>query len=75
MVVLTRTPPVVRISPLTRYLRMTNLELLSLREVAKGFNKGPVPHAHAVRLLELELVYCLLGDLRITTLGRRALNG
>ena len=54
---------------------MTDLELLSLREVAKGFNKGPVPHAHAVRLLELELVYCLLGDLRITTLGRRALNG
>jgi hypothetical protein len=52
---------------------MTDLELMSLREIAKGFNKGPIPHAHAVRLLELDLVYCLLGDLRITTLGRHSL--
>jgi hypothetical protein len=48
-------------------------ELLSLREIAKGFNKGPIPHAHALRLLELKMVYSLLGDLRLTTLGRTSL--
>lgn len=50
------------------YLTVT--ELASLREVAKDFNQGPVPTADALRLLDLNLVYKLLGDLRITSTGR-----
>ena len=52
---------------------VSDSELLSLREIAKGFNKGPISHTDAVRLLELNLVYCLLGDLRLTTQGRSRL--
>jgi hypothetical protein len=55
-------------------LVISDSELISLREIARGFNKGPIPKADALRLLELKLVYNLLGDLRITTLGRKRLS-
>jgi hypothetical protein len=45
-------------------------ELASLREVARGPLHDPIPTAHGARLLELGLVYYLLGSLRITTAGR-----
>jgi hypothetical protein len=74
-----RGPVVIRFHLLLRCYRMalaevSDLELLSLREIARGFNKGQVPLAHALRLLELDLIYSLLGDLRITTLGRSHLR-
>jgi hypothetical protein len=45
-------------------------QFASLKEVAKGFNQGAVPTLDAGRLLELGLIYKLLGDLRLTTSGR-----
>jgi hypothetical protein len=45
-------------------------ELSSLHEIAKGLLHGAIPEADAVRLVELRLIYRLLGDLRMTTAGR-----
>jgi hypothetical protein len=62
---------------LARYFRMTvispNLtasEYCSLQELAKGFYGNAISTGDAQRLLGLKLIYRLLGDLRITTLGR-----
>jgi hypothetical protein len=49
---------------------LTAAEFGSVQEVAKGINQGVIPGEHSVRLLELRLVYKLLGDLRITAAGR-----
>jgi hypothetical protein len=45
-------------------------ELTSLQEIAKGLLHGSIPEADAARLVELRLIYRLLGDLRMTTAGR-----
>jgi hypothetical protein len=45
-------------------------EFASLQEVAKGFDQTPIPEADALRLLELHLIYKLLGMLRMTGAGR-----
>ena len=45
-------------------------EFASLQEVAKGFDQRPIPEVDAVRLLELDLIYKLLGLLRMTGAGR-----
>ena len=45
-------------------------EFASLQEVAKGFDQRQIPEAHALRLLELDLIYKLLGLLRMTGAGR-----
>jgi hypothetical protein len=45
-------------------------ELTSLQEIGKGLGHGSIPETDALRLLELRLIYRLLGDLRVTTAGR-----
>jgi hypothetical protein len=45
-------------------------EIGSLKEIGRGAYHAPVPKPHAENLLDLKLVYQLLGDLRITTAGR-----
>jgi hypothetical protein len=55
---------------MTTHDTLSASELGSLREVAKGVRHGPIPEADALRLLELRLIYRLLGDLRMTTAGR-----
>ena len=50
-------------------------ELVSLLEISKGFFHGSIPEVDAVRLVELRLIYSLLGDLRITTAGRNRAAG
>ena len=45
-------------------------ELTSLKEIAKGIHQRPVPAEHAQRLRSLQLIYRILGDLRITKKGR-----
>jgi len=50
-------------------------EMASLREIAKGVFQRFVPVEHAQRLLAAKLIYVLLGELRITTQGRKLING
>ena len=45
-------------------------EFASLVEVGGGAFHAPILLAHEIRLLELKLVYNLLGNLRITAAGR-----
>ncbi len=45
-------------------------EFASLVEVGSGAFHAPVLLVHETRLLELKLVYNLLGNLRITTAGK-----
>jgi hypothetical protein len=48
----------------------------SLQEVARGPFQEPICAADSARLLQLKLIYRLLGDLRITAAGRaRLLSG
>ena len=65
------------IRPILRYLTtmaidntLSASELASLQEIAKGLSHGSIPEADAVRLVELRLIYRLLGDLRMTSAGR-----
>jgi len=55
---------------MTTHGTLSGSELASLCEVAKGAHHGPIPEADALRLLDLGLVYRLLGDVRVTTAGR-----
>lgn len=50
--------------------QLSDTELTSLKEIAKGVHQRPVSTEHAQRLLDLKLVYKILGDLRITAKGR-----
>ena len=50
-------------------------QFASLQEVSKGIFRGPIPNADAVRLVELRLIYRLLGDFRLTTAGQNAITG
>jgi hypothetical protein len=45
-------------------------EFASLQEVARGIGHGGIPESHRLRLMDLGLIYTLLGSLRITTAGR-----
>ena len=49
---------------------LSHSELASLQEIGRGLRHESIPHVDAIRLLELHLIYKLLGDLRITTAGR-----
>lgn len=49
---------------------LSNSQFASLQEIGKGLIHGPVADSDALRLLELNLIYKLLGSLRITTAGR-----
>lgn len=50
-------------------------EWASLAEVGKGFGHNRIPIDHAGRLLELKLIYNLLGSYRILSAGREMLQG
>jgi hypothetical protein len=50
-------------------------EFTSLLEVAKGFNQDCIPLDHAQRLIDLKLIYKLLGFLNITGAGRARIAG
>jgi hypothetical protein len=49
---------------------LTPEELASLEQVNRGIYGNRIPPHHAKRLMALRLVYSLLGDLRITGVGR-----
>jgi hypothetical protein len=50
--------------------QFTVAEFTSLVEVSTGFAHESIPVSHRVRLLELGLIYNLLGSERMTTAGR-----
>jgi hypothetical protein len=52
----------------SNYLSAT--EIASLREVGSGIGHGGIPESHTLRLMDLCLIYRLLGSLRITAAGR-----
>jgi len=54
-------------------IELSEIELASLREVARGFDQRGIPDNHSRKLIELRLIYKLLGSLRITSAGRRHL--
>ena len=49
-------------------------EFASLTEMGTGFLHEAIPTADATRLLDLGLIYALLGELRITKAGRERLH-
>jgi hypothetical protein len=59
---------------MSQYVSLSRGEVLSLQEVGKGVHQGCVSSQHAARLIELKLVYRLLGELRITAAGRARLG-
>jgi hypothetical protein len=50
---------------------LSTTEFASLREVGSGIGHGGIPESHSLRLIDLHLIYRLLGSLRITTAGRQ----
>ena len=52
----------------SNYLSAT--EFASLREVGSGIGHGGIPESHSLRLMDLRLIYRLLGSLCITTAGK-----
>jgi len=51
-------------------------EFASLKVIGEGFDHSTVTDAAALRLLDLKLVYSLLGSLRMTHAGRaRIISG
>jgi hypothetical protein len=50
-------------------------EWASFAEVGKGYCHNRIPIDHAGRLLELKLIYNLLGSYRILSAGREMLQG
>jgi hypothetical protein len=53
---------------------LTPSELISLKEVSRGPFQAAIPQADGSRLLQLKLVYKMLGELRITMAGRDRLR-
>jgi hypothetical protein len=53
--------------------RLSTSEFASLAEVGKGFSHGCIPVADGVKLLEMRLIYKLLGENRLTMAGRTRL--
>jgi hypothetical protein len=64
-----------KLAALARYLSMSAssylsvTEFASLREVARGIGHGGIPESHSLTLMDLGLIYRLLGSLRITAAG------
>ncbi len=54
---------------------LSESEMASLAEVGTGFCHAAIPADHARRLLELRLIYSLLGNYRIMSSGRDMLRG
>lgn len=52
----------------SNYLSAT--EFASLQEVGRGIGHGGIPETHSLRLMDLRLIYRLLGSLCITTAGK-----
>lgn len=53
---------------------LSESEWASLAEVGTGFCHAPIPVDHAQRLLDLKLIYSLLGSYRIMRSGRDMLR-
>jgi hypothetical protein len=53
---------------------LTEAEFASLTEVGTGFCHDQISIEHAAHLLDLRLIYSLLGNLRITTAGQLMLH-
>jgi hypothetical protein len=53
--------------------RLSTSEFASLVEVGKGFSHGCIPAADGAKLLEMRLIYKLLGENRLTVAGRMRL--
>jgi hypothetical protein len=53
---------------------LSEAEFASLAVVGTGFCHGPISVDHAEHLLDLRLIYSLLGNLRITTAGQLVLR-
>jgi hypothetical protein len=56
----------------SNYLSVT--EFASLQEVGRGIAHDRIPESHGMRLLDLHLIYRLLGSLRITAAGRARIS-
>jgi hypothetical protein len=52
----------------SNYLSVT--EFASLQEVGRGIGHGGIPESHSMRLMDLRLIYRLLGSLCVTTAGK-----
>jgi hypothetical protein len=50
-------------------------QFAALQEIGSSSVHAAIPAADAARLLELKLAYRLLGEIRITTEGRKRLAG
>jgi hypothetical protein len=53
---------------------LSDAELASLAVVGSGFYHDPISVDHATQLLDLRLIYNLLGSFRITTAGQLVLR-
>lgn len=47
-------------------------ELVSLREIARGARRTPIPFLHAEKLIRLGLAELVCGDQELTRQGKRA---
>ena len=65
----------VRCLIMTNSPHLSEPEWASLAEVGTGFCHAPIPADHARRLLDLKLIYSLLGSYRIMHSGREMLRG
>lgn len=55
---------------------LSSSEFASLKVIGEGFDHSTVTEADALRLLDLKLIYRLLGPLRMTHAGRaRIISG
>lgn len=70
---LIQSTPVAFSPPMTNDI-LSNEELTSLKEVNRGAVQRAIPATHAEHLLELGLIYRLLGSLRITSAGMARLR-
>lgn len=53
---------------------LTDAELRSLKEIAKGAFHGAIPPDHGITLVKCGYAYNLLGHIRITAAGRSRLK-
>jgi hypothetical protein len=54
-------------------IRLSSSELAALTEVAKGVCHAAIPRADSEKLMDLRLIYNLLGEARITRAGQERL--
>jgi hypothetical protein len=55
------------------HIDLSENEFAALQEVARGFDQRSIPESHRRKLIDLRLIYKLLGGLRMTAAGRRHL--